>query len=103
MATSSLDSLQILYVARILWGVATACVRLSILSLYYRLLKRMGARSRHFWVLHVMTGLTVMFLLDMIIGGSIPCLYVDLSDIELPSLTTEIGLCMHTGITRACC
>jgi hypothetical protein len=67
-------SLKILYISRILWGVATCCVRLSILCLYYRLLKRLGAEKKHFWVLHIVTTLTVLFLLDMIIGGALPCL-----------------------------
>ncbi|KIW07039.1 hypothetical protein, variant [Verruconis gallopava] len=72
----SRGSLIVLYLARIFWGVCTCCVRLSILCLYYRLLRRLGARKHHFWILHFVTAITVLFLIDMIVGGAIPCLPV---------------------------
>jgi hypothetical protein len=66
-------SLQTLYVSRIFWGVATSCVRLSILCLYYRLLDRCEGPRHYRFVLHGVTTFTVGLLVVYVATGFFPC------------------------------
>lgn len=64
-----------LYVAIILWCVASSGVRLSILCLYYRLLRQCQATNerRYLWALHGMTAVTISLLLIYLGTGIFPC------------------------------
>src|ERR1700760_12042 len=67
---------KVLYVAIILWSVASSCVRLSILCLYYRLLGQCqsGYKRRYLWVLHGVTAITIGLLLVYVGTGIVPCM-----------------------------
>jgi hypothetical protein len=66
-------ALKTLYISRIFWGVATSCVRLSILCLYYRLLKRCDAPRLYRYILHGVFSFTIGLLLVYLFTGFLPC------------------------------
>jgi hypothetical protein len=66
--------MKALYLVRIFWGLATSFVRLSVLCLYYRLVKFCNAPRYFHWILHAMTSLTVVMLLYYLFSGIFPCM-----------------------------
>jgi hypothetical protein len=66
--------MKALYFVRIFWGLATSLVRLSVLCLYYRLVKSSNAPRYFHWILHAMTALTVVMLLYYLFSGIFPCM-----------------------------
>jgi hypothetical protein len=74
LSNHDIDSLKLLYFSRIFWGVATSCVRLSILCLFYRLLDRCQGPKSMRLVLHGTTIFTTALLLAYLGTGIIPCM-----------------------------
>jgi hypothetical protein len=58
------------------WTVASSGVRLSILCLYYRLLRQCEPVNRraHMWVLHAMAAVTIGLTMAYIGTGIFPCM-----------------------------
>jgi hypothetical protein len=70
----NLAAAKVLYVSRIFWGLASSFVRLSVLCLFYRLCHACQAPRYFHWVLHGMTGTTVLLLLYYFFSGLLPCM-----------------------------
>jgi hypothetical protein len=69
-------SAKTLYVSLILWSVASSCVRLSVLCLYYRLLRHCQSVNEryHLWALHGMAAITISLLLIYLGTGIFTCM-----------------------------
>jgi hypothetical protein len=71
-----LASLKTVYITVLFWSVASSGVRLSILCLYYRLLRECAPVNKrgHMLVLHGMAAVTICLLMAYIGTGIWPCL-----------------------------
>ena len=67
------DSVKVLFYSRILWGLASSFVRLSVLCLYYRLLYQCHGH-RYRWILHATTIGNALFLVANTLTSVFGCL-----------------------------
>ena len=71
--TPTTASVKIFYFMNIWWSVASSCVRLSVLCLFYRLARSCQASSGSFWILHATLLFNVALMLFYIFNGIFPC------------------------------
>jgi hypothetical protein len=66
-------SVKLFYFMDIFWGIASSCVRLSVLCLFYRLAKSCHAPRLYFWILHATLVFNLALMFFYIFNGIFPC------------------------------